>query len=69
MTVHLNKFIDRVRAQESRAGRDFVMSMTDARDLHADITRLLLELNRLREAAVAGTEKQVIEVKMQGGNF
>lgn len=69
MTVHLNRFIDRVRAQESRAGKDFVMSMTEARDLHADITKLLLELNRLREAAAAGTEKQVIEVKMHGGTF
>lgn len=69
MTVHLVKFVDRVRGQEARAARDFVMSMSDAKDLHADITRLLLELQTLREAAVASTEADVIEVKMHGGSF
>ena len=69
MTVHLNKFIDRVRSQESRGARDLVLTIQDARDLHADITRLLLELQRLREAASAGPQNQVVEVRMQGGNF
>lgn len=69
MTVHLNKFIDRVRAQESRGARDLVLTIQDARDLHADITRLLLELQRLREAATAGPQNQVVEVRMQGGSF
>ena len=69
MTVHLNKFIDRVRSQESRGARDLVLTIQDARDLHADITRLLLELQRLREAASAGPQNQVVEVRMQGGSF
>ena len=49
MTIHLQKFVDRVRGHEARGARDFVMSMTDAKDLHADITRLMLELHDLRE--------------------
>lgn len=69
MTVHLNRFIDRVRSQESRGARDLVLTIQDARDLHADITRLLLELQRLREAAAAGPQNQVVEVRMQGGSF
>ena len=69
MTVHINKFIDRVRSQESRGARDLVLTIQDARDLHADITRLLLELQRLREAAAAGPENQVVEVRMNGGRF
>ena len=69
MTVHLNKFIDRVRSQESRGARDLVLTIQDARDLHADITRLLLELQRLREAAAAGPQNSVVEVRMHGGSF
>lgn len=69
MTIHLTKFVDRVRAQESRAAKDFVMSMADAKDLHADITRLMLELHALREAAQNDDQNQVIQVKMQGGSF
>ena len=42
MSIHINKFIDKIKATESRNLRDLTMSMTDARDLHADITKLLL---------------------------
>jgi hypothetical protein len=46
------------------------MSMNDARDLHADITRLLIELNSLREAVVAKTnEESVVTLEINGGTF
>ena len=67
MTIHLTKFVDRVRGYESRGAKDFIMSMKDAQDLHADITRLLLELQALREPTVM--QEQVITVKMDGGSF
>lgn len=69
MTVHLNKFIDRVRGHEARGSRDFVMSMTDAKDLHADITRLLLELHNLQEQATKTTQEEAITVEINGGSF
>lgn len=69
MTVHLTKFVDRVRGHESRGARDFVMSMNDAKDLHADITRLLAELQDLREQTKTLAQEQVITVKMDGGSF
>jgi hypothetical protein len=71
MTIHLSKFIERVQGQQSRGARDFIMSLKDAQDLHADITRLLLELQALREHAVATLQKdtEVITVKMDGGTF
>jgi hypothetical protein len=69
MTIHLQKFVDRVRGHEARGSRDFVMSMTDAKDLHADITRLMLELHDLREQAVAPAEEPVIRVQVGGGSF
>jgi hypothetical protein len=71
MTIHLAKFIERVQGQQARAARDFIMSMKDAQDLHADITRLLLELQTLREHAVQTLQKETetITVKMDGGTF
>jgi hypothetical protein len=69
MTIHLNKFVDRVRGFESRGAKDFIMSLKDAQDLHADITRLLLELQTLREQTVKIAQEQVITVNMDGGSF
>jgi len=39
----------------------------DAKNLHADITRLLLELEELREKGQQGESR--ITVEMQGGSF
>jgi len=70
MTIHLTKFIDRVRGHEARGSRDFIMTMTDAKDLHADITRLLVELHDLHEqVAKISQETQVVEVQIGGGSF
>lgn len=67
--LHLNKFIDRVQGLEARGSRDFVMPMAEAKGLHADITRLLLELHDLREQKISPSQEEVITVKMNGGSF
>ena len=67
MTLHIQRFVDRLRGQEARGVRDFTMSMTDAKDLHADITRLLAELQSLKETPA--DQQEVITVKMDGGRF
>jgi hypothetical protein len=71
MTIHLSKFIERVQGQQARGARDFIMSLKDAQDLQADITRLLIELQALREHTVTTLQKdtEVITVKMDGGTF
>ena len=71
MTIQLSKFIERVQGQQARGARDFIMSLKDAQDLHADITRLLLELQALREHTITTLQKdtEVITVKMDGGTF
>lgn len=66
MSIFLQKFVDRVRGLEARGAKDFTMSMTDAKDLHADITRLLIDLQTLR---VKDAGEEVITVKMDGGTF
>lgn len=67
--LHLNKFIDRVRGQDARGAKDFVMTMSDAKDLHADITRLLSELHNLHEQAAKNPKEEVITVQIGGGTF
>ena len=70
MSIYLQKYVDRVRGLEARGARDFTMSMADAKDLHADITRLLIDLQTLREnTMLKDTGEEVITVKMDGGSF
>ena len=69
MTLHLQKFVDRVRGHEARGSRDFVMTLAEAKDMHADITRLLLELYDLREQASKPATEEVITVQLGGGSF
>jgi hypothetical protein len=70
MTIHLQKFVDRVRGHEARGAKDLVISMSDAKDLHADLTRLLLELQDLRKQQVVNSqEDKTITVQIGGGSF
>ena len=67
MSLHINRFVDSIKAHEARGQRDYTMPMRDAKDLHADITKLLLTLEQLREKSTQGTE--VVEVQITGGSF
>ena len=69
MTMHIQKFVDRVRGHEARGARDFVMTMNEAKDLHADITRLLLSLQTLQEQATKTNNNEVVQVEIGGGQF
>ena len=69
MTIHLQKFVDRVRGQEARGARDLIMTINEARDLHADITRLLLALQNLQEQQTKTANTDVVKVEIQGGSF
>jgi hypothetical protein len=69
MSIHLQKFIERVRGNDVRGGKDFVMPMKDAKGMAADLTELLLELRTLKEAALQPQKEEIIEVKISGGKF
>lgn len=66
MSLHINRFIDSIKAHEARGQRDFTMTMRDAKDLHADITKLLLALQNLQENLA---KDQIVEVVVSGGSF
>ena len=59
MTIHLQKFVDRLQGFEARGAKDFIMPVVDAKGMHADLTRLLLELTTLKEAVAAESAKLI----------
>jgi len=67
MSLHINRFVDAIKAAESRGQRDLTMNLRDAKDLHGDITKLLLTLEGMRNS-VTNREETVI-VEMHGGSF
>ena len=67
MSLHINRFIDNIKATESRGGRDVVLTLRDAKDLHGDITKLLLTLEQLRSQPAPQNEQ--IEIRLDGGSF
>jgi hypothetical protein len=70
MSLHINRFLDRIRAAESRQQRDVVMTTAEARDLHTDITRLLLALQVSHEQKTTESSGDpVINIEVQGGAF
>ena len=68
MSLHLQKFIERIRGHDARGVKDFVMPMVDAKGMHADLTELLLELKQLKESA-ATSKNDIVEIKIDGGKF
>jgi hypothetical protein len=67
MSLHINRFVDSVKAHESRGLKDFQMSLRDAKDLHADITKLLLIVDQLRSQQTK--DEEVIDIQINGGGF
>lgn len=69
MSLHINRFIDNIKAHESRGQKDFSMSMRDAKDLHTDITKLLLTLETLHNKSSSAQKDEVITIELNGGGF
>jgi hypothetical protein len=67
MSLHIHRFVDSIKAHESRGQKDFSMPLRDAKDLHADITKLLITLEQMREQQARGAD--VVEVQITGGSF
>ena len=63
--IHIQRFIERLQGFDARGSKDFSMSMRDAKDLHADITKLLLVLQNKQ----TNNADEVIEVQITGGKF
>jgi len=68
MSLHINRFVDSIKAHESRGQRDFTMTMREAKDLHSDITKLLLTLESLHTRNTQ-SKQETISVELSGGSF
>ena len=70
MSLHINRFVDRIKAADARQQRDFTMTMSEAKDLHADITKLLLALQNLHEQSTAiPPANPATDLEINGGTF
>jgi hypothetical protein len=71
MSSNIVKFIERLKGFEARGTRDFTMSLNDAKDLHADITKLLLRIEDLQTIVVSrqSTKEEITEIQLNGGTF
>jgi len=61
--IHIKRFIDRLNDLQASGAKDYVMTMHDARNLHSDITKLLLDT---REST---TTNDVVNIEVKGGSF
>ena len=68
MSIHLQKFIERIRGHEARGVKEFVMPIADAKGMAADLTELLLELNQLKTEKLT-VPQEIIQVQLAGGGF
>ena len=65
--LHIRRFVDRLQSLEQKGSKDFVCSISDAKSLHKDITKLLLDLESDKTEKAAETE--TVTVTMNGGSF
>jgi Mg2+ and Co2+ transporter CorA len=69
MSIHINRFVDSVKAHESRGQKDFSMSLRDAKDLHSDITKMLLAVTELQRRLLDTNNSQIVNVELSGKDF
>ena len=64
--LYIRKFIDRLQQCELKGQKDFSCPIADAKNLHNDITRLLLDLEAVKSNSQS---EQVVQVELGGGDF
>lgn len=63
--IHIKRFTDKVSLAESKQSKDIVLSISDARGLRDEITKLL------SDAYMAQSDKneEVVSIELKGGSF
>lgn len=54
--IHINNFVDKIKFFEARNSKDFIISLSEAKNLHADITKLLLALHEQMDLPTHSTQ-------------
>jgi uncharacterized HAD superfamily protein len=63
----INTFIDKIKFLETKNAKEFSMTIREAKDLHADITRLLLVMQELTQNH--NKSQEPIQVELRGDGF
>jgi hypothetical protein len=63
----INTFIDKIKFLETKNAKEFSMSMREAKDLHGDITKLLIVLQELTQNH--NKSQEPIQVELRGDGF
>lgn len=69
MTMHINRFLDKMVVVDAKQNKDVVLPIADARGLRDDITRLLSDLYELQKQKGADATQEVVQVEIKGGTF
>jgi len=64
--LYIRKYIDRVAQCEATGAKDFVWNMQDAKHLHSDITKLMLDLRLIQTNQ---EEQTPTTIEVDGGNW
>ena len=65
--LYIKKFIDRLQQLDMKGSKDFICPLQDAKLLHSDITKLLLDIESLKEAALK--KEDIIQIELGGSDF
>lgn len=64
--IYIQRFLDKLKNLQGQNAKDFTMSLHEANKLHADITKLLLEL---KTHQTTNSKEEVVNVELDGGSF
>ncbi len=67
--IHINKFLDKIKTSESKQLKTVSLSIKEARDVHADITKLLMALYELQKSPNKEKPDNVTKVEITGGEW
>lgn len=62
----IKRFIDRLNDLQASGAKDFTMSMHEARSLHSDITKTLIDIQNKQTPTAS---EDVVNVEVKGGSF
>lgn len=65
--IYIKKFVDKISYMDSKQNRDVVLPISEARGLRDELTKLLADLNELKD--IKKSDNTEIEVKIIGGKF
>jgi len=70
MSLHINRFVDKIKSVESKNLKNVNLTIKEARDLHGDITKLLLVLHELQKPEERHEERNpTTKIEITGGDF